>query len=51
VKKNKNQFVGCGQEGEFPENRDGDTMCGSCHSDGEEEPEVIVLTVKRKKKN
>ena len=31
--------VGCGQKGIFPENRDGDTMCVSCHSDGEEEEE------------
>ena len=29
--------VGCGKDGVFPKNRDGDTMCESCHSDGEEE--------------
>jgi hypothetical protein len=31
--------VGCGKDGVFPKNRDGDTMCESCHSDGEEEEE------------
>ena len=28
--------VGCGIDGKFPENRDGDTMCWSCMSDEDE---------------
>ena len=34
--------VGCGKDGVFPKNRDGDTMCESCHSDGEEEEEYTI---------
>ena len=29
--------VGCGKDGKFPENRDGDTMCECCMSDEEDE--------------
>ena len=31
--------AGCGKDGKFPENRDGDTMCECCMTDEEEEEE------------
>ena len=37
--------VGCGIDGKFPENRDGDTMCWSCMSD---EDEYHVVNAKMK---
>ena len=32
--------VGCGNEGKFPENQDGDTMCPNCESGDEEDQEM-----------
>ena len=48
---NRNFTDECDDRTSFEKKKERMYMCGSCHSDGEEEPEVIVLTVKRKKKN
>ena len=38
--------VGCGKDGLFKENRDGDTMCPDCHSDDEEKDMLIYYKCK-----
>ena len=37
--------VGCGKDGKFPENRDGDTMCESCMSDDDEERKCCMCYI------
>ena len=37
--------VGCGKDGKFPENRDGDTMCECCMSDDDEERKCCMCYI------